>query len=75
MGKMSELDREVASLDRMDRDDLRVLAEAQLVEIYTLRRQNAVLKEEILEMTAKKNDMAKIALGGLVKVNGKEVKD
>jgi hypothetical protein len=70
MSKMSELDREVGTLDRMDRDDLRVLAEAQLVELHTLRRQVRVLKDELYDMTTKKNEMAKIATQGIVTVKG-----
>jgi hypothetical protein len=70
MSKMSELDREVGTLDRMDRDDLRVLAEAQLVELHTLRRQVNVLKQELYDMTTKKNEMAKIATQGIVTVKG-----
>lgn len=54
MSKMSELDRQVAALDTMDRDSLRTACEEQLFEIAILKtdlevmkRQNAILKEEL----------------------------
>ena len=54
MSRMSELDRQVAALDSMDKDELRTACEEQLFEIEALKtdlevlkKQNALLKEEI----------------------------
>lgn len=54
MSRMSELDRQVAALDSMDKDELRTACEEQLFEIEVLKtdlevmkKQNTLLKEEI----------------------------
>ncbi len=44
-------------------------------EIASLKRQNALLKQELSDMNEIKLAYAKILLGGNIKVNGKEVKD
>lgn len=51
---MSEIDRQVAALDSMDKDELRTACEEQLFEIEVLKtdlevmkKQNTLLKEEI----------------------------
>ena len=54
LSRMSEIDRQVAALDSMDKDELRTACEEQLFEIDALntdlkvmKKQNALLKEEI----------------------------
>ncbi|HUN19570.1 MAG TPA: hypothetical protein PLJ05_08320 [Caldisericia bacterium] len=54
MSRMSEIDRQVAALDSMDKDELRTACEEQLFEIEVLKtdlevmkKQNTLLKEEI----------------------------
>ena len=54
MSRMSEIDRQVAALDSMDKDELRTACEGQLFEIEVLKtdfevmkKQNTLLKEEI----------------------------
>jgi len=54
LSRMSEIDRQVAALDSMDKDELRTACEEQLFEIEVLKtdlevmkKQNTLLKEEI----------------------------
>lgn len=54
MSRMSEIDRQVAALDSMDKYELRTACEEQLFEIEVLKtdlevmkKQNTLLKEEI----------------------------
>ena len=69
---MSELDRQIAALDRMDRDELRSACEEQILEIVALKRELDAAKAELVDVKEVKNDYAKIVLGGLVKVHAKE---
>lgn len=69
---MSELDRQVAALDRMDRDELRTACEQQIWEIAALKRAFDVAKAELTDVRIVKNDYAKIVLGGIIKVHAKE---
>ena len=69
---MSELDRQIAALDRMDRDELRSACEDQILEIVALKRELDAAKAELVDVKEVKNDYAKIVLGGLVKVHAKE---
>jgi len=69
---MSDLDRQIAALDQMDRDELRSACEEQIWEIVALKRELDVAKAELVDLKEVKNDYAKIVLGGLVKVHAKE---
>lgn len=69
---MSELDRQVAALDHMDRDELRTACEEQIMENVALKKELDVAKAELTDAKIMKNDYAKIALGGIVKVRAKE---
>jgi len=69
---MSNLDRQVAALDTMDRDELRTACEEQIWEIVALKRELDVAKAELTDVRFVKNDYAKIVLGGIVKVHAKE---
>lgn len=72
---MSELDRQVAMLEKMGIDDLRRECEkcffdieALKTDLAAMRKQNSVLKDQLFDMTEKKNEMAKLALGGVITV-------
>mgnify|MGYP001027411434 FL=1 len=69
---MSELDRQVAALDRMDRDELRTACEQQILENVGLKKELDVAKAELTDVRIVKNDYAKIVLGGIIKVHAKE---
>jgi len=62
---MSELDRQVAALDRMDRDELRTACEEQIMENMALKTALDVAKAELTDVRLVKNDYAKIVLGGI----------
>jgi len=69
---MSGLDRQIAALDTMDRDELRTACEEQIWEIMTLKKELDVTKAELTDVRLVKNDYAKIVLGGIIKVHAKE---
>lgn len=52
MSAMSNLDRGVSALDKMDRDDLRASHEEALCQIAALKRELAALKKPIIVETA-----------------------
>jgi len=69
---MSELDRQIATLDTLDRDELMNTCTEQAWKIMALQRELDLAKIEIQELKKIKQEYGKIVLEGLVRVHAKE---